>query len=132
MSHSNIQYTKNRWIFTIVGLLFYIVDVIMDVVVALKYFQEKLYVWAGLTLVFVLAGLLVTHIFSYAWYIDDMNDVIINPEGRETISGMSKGRLTVLHLFGMGIFTRYVDLILKRCFLLNVHDVFGANQHELK
>lgn len=45
--------------------------------------------------------------FSFAWYRDDMNDVLINPEGKTTILGMSKGGLAVLHLFGTGIFTRY-------------------------
>lgn len=107
MSNPESKYTKRRWILTIFGLLLYIVDIFMDVAVALKYFQDKDYVWAGLTMVFILVGLVVTQIFSYAWYIDDMNDVMINPEGKEEISGMSKGVLTVIHLFGMGIFTRY-------------------------
>lgn len=87
----------------------YVVDIWTDIGLALKYFQEKHYVWTGLTLVFVLVGLLVTQIFSYAWYKDDMNDVLINSEGNPTLSGMSKDGLAVLHLFGMGIFTRYDD-----------------------
>lgn len=107
MRHSDIQYTKLRWLLTIAGLVLYVVDIWTDIGLALKYFQQKQYVWTGLTLVFVLAGLLVTQIFSYAWYWDDMNDVLRNPEGKTTISGMSKGGLVVLHLFGMGNFTRY-------------------------
>ncbi|GAA6217377.1 XK-related protein 9 [Lates japonicus] len=115
MPQSNIQYTKLRWLLTIVGLVLYVVDIWTDIGLALKYFQEKQYVWTGLTLVFVLAGLLVTQIFSYAWYRDDTNDVVMNPEGKETILGMSKGGLVTLHLFGVGIFTRYYHL-LKRGF----------------
>ncbi|XP_076617858.1 XK-related protein 9 [Chaetodon auriga] len=111
MLQSDIQYTKVRWLLTIAGLFLYVVDIWTDIGLALKYFQEKHFVWTGLTLVFVLAGLLVTQIFSYAWYKDDMNDVWINPEGRPTISGMSKGGLAVLHLFGFGIFTRYYHLL---------------------
>ena len=75
-------------------------DIWTDVVLALKYFQEREFVWTGLTLMFVLAGLLLTQIFSYAWYRDDMAE-------KETISGMSKGGLAALHLLGIGIFTRY-------------------------
>lgn len=107
MPQSNIQYTKLRWLLTIAGLVLYVVDIWTDIGLALKYFQEKQYVWTGLTLVFVLAGLLVTQIFSYAWYRDDTNNVVMNPEGKETILGMSKGGLVTLHLFGVGIFTRY-------------------------
>lgn len=107
MPQSDIQYTKLRWLLTIGGLFLYVVDIWTDIGLALKYFQEKHFVWTGLTLAFVLAGLLVTQIFSYAWYRDDMHDVLINPEGKTTLLGMSKGGLAVLHLFGMGIFTRY-------------------------
>ncbi|XP_044031525.1 XK-related protein 9 [Siniperca chuatsi] len=111
MLQSDIQYTKLRWFLTIAGLFLYVVDIWTDIGLALKYFQDKHLGWTGLTLVFVLAGLLVTQIFSHAWYKDDMNDVLINPEGKTTISGMSKGGLAVLHLFGMGIFTRYYHLL---------------------
>ncbi|KAF3703552.1 XK-related protein 9 [Channa argus] len=112
MPHSDYQYTKLRWLLTVAGLLLYVVDIWTDIVLALKYFQEKQFVWTVLTLVFVLTGQLVTQAFSYAWYCDDMNDVLINPSGI-TISGMSKCKLTVIHLFGMGIFTRYYHLLKK-------------------
>lgn len=107
MLQSDIQYTKLRWLLTIGGLFIYLADICTDIGLSLKYFHEKHFVWAGLNLMFVLAGLLVTQIFSFAWYRDDMNDVLINPEGKTTILGMSKGGLAVLHLFGTGIFTRY-------------------------
>lgn len=107
MLQSDSQYTKLRWLLTIAGLFLYVVDIWTDVALALKYFQQNHFVWAGLTLVFVLAGLLVTQIFSYAWYTDDMSAALINAEVKPTISGLSKGRLAVLHLFGVGIFTRY-------------------------
>lgn len=102
-----VQYTKLRWFLTVAGLLLYVVDIWTDIGLALKYFQEKHFVWTGLTLVFVVAGLLVTQIFSSAWYRDDMNDALLNPKGKTTMSGMSKRGLVVLHLFGAGIFMRY-------------------------
>ncbi|XP_074478106.1 XK-related protein 9 [Sebastes fasciatus] len=113
MLQSDSQYTKLRWLLTIAGLFLYVVDIWTDVALALKYFQQNHFVWAGLTLVFVLAGLLVTQIFSYAWYTDDMSAALINAEVKPTISGLSKGRLAVLHLFGVGIFTRYYHMLKK-------------------
>ncbi|XP_067108057.1 XK-related protein 9 isoform X2 [Osmerus mordax] len=60
-----------------------------------------------------LLGGLSTQIFSYAWYRDDMRNVLINPDGNSRISGMSKCGLTLLHLSGMGVFTRYYHLLKK-------------------
>ncbi|KAL7374078.1 hypothetical protein ABVT39_021406 [Epinephelus coioides] len=116
MPQPDIQYTKLRWLLTIVGLVLYVVDICTDVGLALKYFREKHFVWTALTLVFVLAGLLVTQIFSYAWYRDDMNEFQADTVGEPSIStipGMSTGGLAVLHVFGMGIFTRYYHLLNK-------------------
>lgn len=107
MPHTGIQYTKLRWLLTIGGLILYIVDIGTDIQLALRYFQEEHYTWGALTLVFVLAGLLVTQTFSYAWYRDDVQNVLINPEGKSSIHGMSAGGLAVAHLAGVGIFTRY-------------------------
>ncbi|KAM8822827.1 XK-related protein 9 [Spinachia spinachia] len=115
MQPVDIQYTKLRWLLTIGGLLLYVGDVGTDIGLAVRYFQKGDSVWARLTLAFVLAGLLVTQIFSYAWYEDDMNDVVMNAVGKPTVSGPSKGSLVVLHLSGVGIFSRYHHL-LKRGF----------------
>ncbi|XP_068160275.1 XK-related protein 9 [Antennarius striatus] len=111
MLQSELQYTKARWLLSLAGLVLYLIDIWTDIGLALKYFQEKHFVWTGLTLVFVLAGLLVTQIFSHAWYSDDLNDVRITPEGTQTISGMSRGGLIVRHFFCMGVFTRYYQLL---------------------
>lgn len=105
MLQSDVQYTNLRWLFTIAGLLLYVVDIWTDIGLALKYFQEKHFVWTALTLLFVLAGLLVAQIFSYAWFKDDMNCGLLNPKGKTT--GMLKCGLLVLHLFAVGIFMRY-------------------------
>lgn len=113
MLQSDNQYSKLRWFLTLVGLFFYVFDIWTDVGLALKHFQDRHYVWSGLTVSFVLTGLLVTQIFSFAWYWDDMSNVFINPQGKSSISGQTKCGLAALHVFGMGIFTRYYHLLKK-------------------
>ncbi|TNN88948.1 XK-related protein 9 [Liparis tanakae] len=113
MLPSDILYTKLRWLLTIAGLLLYVGDIWTDIQLAVKYFQESHFVWTGLTLMFVLVGLLVTQVFSHTWYRDDMTDVLMNAEGTPRISSLSKGGLVFLHLFGMGVFTRYYYLLRK-------------------
>nr|XP_046228026.1 XK-related protein 9 [Scatophagus argus] len=111
MHQSDIQYRKVRWFLTIVGLLLYVVDTGTDIKRTIRYIFEKHFLWAGLSVLFNLAGLVVTQIFSYVWYRDDMKNVLINPEGKTPVSGMSKVGLAVLHLLGMGIFARYYHLL---------------------
>ncbi|XP_033841736.1 XK-related protein 9 [Periophthalmus magnuspinnatus] len=110
---STSEYTKLRWGLTIAGLCLYAADIWTDICLALTYYQEEHYLWAGLTLAFILTGMLVSQIFSFAWYWDDMNDFFINPNGKATQAGLSKSGLGALHVFGLGIFTRYYQLLKK-------------------
>uniref|UniRef100_A0A3Q1EGA4 XK-related protein n=1 Tax=Acanthochromis polyacanthus TaxID=80966 RepID=A0A3Q1EGA4_9TELE len=113
MLQSDNQYSKLRWLLTLGGLFLYVFDIWTDVGLALKHFQDGHYVWSGLTVMFVLTGLLVTQIFSIAWYWDDMSNVFINPQGKSSTSGRTKCGLAALHVFGMGVFTRYYHLLKK-------------------
>ncbi|KAM6976506.1 XK-related protein 9 [Aplochiton taeniatus] len=113
MIPSHSRYGHWRWILTIVGLILYVVDIGTDIGVGVQFYANYQLVWSGLTLLFVLVGLVVTQIFSYAWYSDDMNNPMVNPEGNRTTSGMSKAGLVSFHLFGMGLFTRYYHLLNK-------------------
>lgn len=97
------QYTKVQWCFTIFSLMLYVSDIVTDTRLAFRYFQEGHFLWMGLTLLFILVGLLVTQAFSYAWSTEDLNDDVVIPEGQPDTS---KCELTVLHLIGMGIFIR--------------------------
>lgn len=103
MPQSDSQYTKVQWFFTIFSLTLYVSDIVTDTRLAFRYFQEGHFLWMGLTLLFILVGLLVTQAFSYAWSTDDLNDAVLIPEGQPDTS---KCELAVLHLFGMGIFIR--------------------------
>lgn len=102
MSH----FSKPRWFLSIAGLLMYMADICTDTVLVFVYFKEQQLVFGALTLLFVVVGLLVTQIFSSAWYRDDTNRGLIKAEAKATLPGLSKCRLTALHLLGAGIFVR--------------------------
>ncbi|XP_049605071.1 XK-related protein 9 [Syngnathus scovelli] len=111
MPQADIRYTKLRWLLTLVGLLLYVVDIWTDVGLSIKYLLDGRYICSALIFSFILAGLLVTQIFSHAWYEDDLEDALVNSRGQATVLGMSKGKLVVFHLCGAGIFTRYYHLL---------------------
>lgn len=104
MQQSDAQFSKLRWLLTLGGLFLYVGDIGTDIGLALMYFRESQYTWTGLTVMFILIGMLVTQTFSYAWFWDDMK------KGELIAAGGSKRLFTALHVFGMGIFTRYATV----------------------
>lgn len=104
MLQPETQYTKLRWFFTIFGLSLYVLDIVTDVQLVVKYFMEGEFLWMGLTLGFILAGVLVRQSFSYAWYGDDLKEGVLDAEEKRA----AKWEL-VLHIFGVGIFMRYTQ-----------------------
>ncbi|XP_017261952.1 XK-related protein 9 [Kryptolebias marmoratus] len=105
MEQSDTRFSKLRWLLAVGGLVLYVVDTGTDVALVVGYFLDKQYTWSGLTVMFILTGMLVTQIFSYAWFRDDMKN------GEQITAGMSKSKSAALHVFGMGIFTRYYHLL---------------------
>ncbi|XP_077592531.1 XK-related protein 9 [Stigmatopora nigra] len=108
---TDLRYTKLRWLLTVIGLLFYFTDIWTDLGLSLKYLLDEDYIWSALTLSFVLAGLLVTQIFSHAWYEDDLDEALIDPRRESVAWGASRRTLVVIHLCGFGIFSRYYHLL---------------------
>lgn len=90
-----------RFAWTVFGILTYILDIGADIWVAFQYFDKGHYSWFALTLVFVLIATVTIQIFSLSWFSDDP------PESSDT-RRCSPGQITVVHLFQMGIFIRYV------------------------
>lgn len=120
-----MAFSRFRWICTLIGLIFSVVDIASDFLLSLQYFREGHYTWFGLTLLFILAGSLCAQIFSYSWFRDDCNI--------EEETNAQTTRTGLLHLLHLGFFTRYYDL-LKRSFSCvwradsrssNVRELFG-------
>ncbi|XP_052339994.1 XK-related protein 9-like [Oncorhynchus keta] len=111
MLQTDSEFTKTRWICTVIGLGFYLVDIVTDVGLAVNYFLVGDLVWAALTLLFVVVGSAATQVFSYTWYRDDMRKPLANPGGDGLICEMNRGGLIGLHVMQTGIFTRYHDLL---------------------
>ncbi|XP_015243592.1 PREDICTED: XK-related protein 9 [Cyprinodon variegatus] len=99
---SDMRYSRQRWLLTLCGLLLYLGDICTDTALAVRYFQETQYVWSGMTALFIITGLTVNQVFSYAWFLEKMEE---DKEDDE------KGQYLALHAFGMGILVRYYHLL---------------------
>lgn len=92
-----MKYTKSNFMMSVVGIIIYITDLIVDIWVSVRFFHEGQYVFGVLTVSFMLVGTLVVQCFSYSWYKSDLKKA-----GQE-----SQHRFLLLHCLQGGIFTRY-------------------------
>lgn len=122
MPQSGTGYSKQRWLLTICGLFLYLMDICTDTALAVRYFKETHYVWSGMTALFIIGGLMVNQIFSYAWFLDDYRETKDKNEGEQALDCRRKRKVLALHVFGMGIFFRYVH-----AWMSSTQDLQGAN-----
>ncbi|XP_010884285.1 XK-related protein 9 [Esox lucius] len=106
MIQTESEFTKLRWWVTILGLLFYLADILTDVALSVSFFRGEYLLWAGLTVLFVVVGSMVTQIFSYTWYRDDMRNTLV-----QTGTYQKMGGLVGIHVTQMGMFNRYYWLL---------------------
>lgn len=89
--------------FTCGGLLLLLVDIVLDIVAVVDFYQEKEYVSLGLLLLFLVGSSVLVQVFSWLWYNDEGFESRTRTKA-ETILGRRKLRL--LHIFQLGIYVR--------------------------
>ncbi|KAM9689730.1 XK-related protein 9 isoform 1-T1 [Dama dama] len=92
-----MKYTKLNFMMSVLGIMIYVTDLIMDIWVSVRFFHERQYVFGVLTVSFMLFGTLVVQCFSYSWFKADFKEA-----GQE-----SHHCLLLLHCLQGGVFTRY-------------------------
>ncbi|XP_062841914.1 XK-related protein 9 [Trichomycterus rosablanca] len=116
MDRGDGEFTKFRWICTVIGMIFSVVDIGSDLLLSAQYCWKGYYAWFGLTVSFILVGSLCAQIFSYSWFRDDLREEELRREDdvrREEQA--STPCQALLHLLQLGFYERYCDL-LKRSF----------------
>uniref|UniRef100_A0A8C9PM47 XK-related protein n=1 Tax=Spermophilus dauricus TaxID=99837 RepID=A0A8C9PM47_SPEDA len=92
-----MKYTKCNFMMSVLGIIIYVADLIVDIWVSVRFFHEGQYIFGILTLSFMLFGTLVVQCFSYSWFKADLNKA-----GQEI-----QHCFLLLHCLQGGVFTRY-------------------------
>uniref|UniRef100_A0A8D1FA56 XK-related protein n=1 Tax=Sus scrofa TaxID=9823 RepID=A0A8D1FA56_PIG len=93
-----MKYTKLDFVTSVLGIIIYIIDLIVDIWVSIRFFHEGQYVPGVLTVSFVLFGTLVVQCFSYSWFKADLKKA-----GQEI-----QHCFLLLHCLQGGVFTSQV------------------------
>lgn len=92
-----MKYTRCNFAVSVFGIIIYVADLVADILLCVKYFHDRQYVFGVLTLSFVLCGTLIVQCFSYSWLKDDLKKT-----GQE-----NEHSFLLLHCLQGGVFTRY-------------------------
>uniref|UniRef100_A0A452UWU8 XK-related protein n=1 Tax=Ursus maritimus TaxID=29073 RepID=A0A452UWU8_URSMA len=91
-----MKYTKLNFMLSVLGIIIYITDLIVDIWVSVRFFCEGRNVFGILTVSFMLFGTLVVQCFSYSWFKADLKKA-----GQE-----NQHCFLLLHCLQGGVFTR--------------------------
>lgn len=105
---AGLKYSPVDFIFTIVGLICLLLDIVLDVVAAVSFYQDEQYVSLGLLLLFLLGSSVLVQVYSCLWY---------SYEGFRRLTkverSLSRRQLKLLHVFQLGIYLRFESFL--RC-----------------
>ncbi|XP_010871426.5 XK-related protein 8 [Esox lucius] len=101
------KYPFSDFLFTVVGLFCFVLDMVLDVWAVASFYLEGEYVYMGMLVFLLLGSSLLVQAFSLLWYLCDK-------DGTETRTGglvKNLRSLKILHVFQMGVFVRYAGVV---------------------
>ncbi|KAL7829272.1 hypothetical protein AOLI_G00301570 [Acnodon oligacanthus] len=91
----------------LLGFVFFLVDVVLDVLNIVSLYQKGEYVYVGLLIAVLLASSVLAQVYSWMWYSDCKETL----ESRVEKSARRHGLIGLLHIFQLGMFLRFVGVV---------------------
>lgn len=95
------SYSPWDFVFTCLGLIFLLLDIGLDILALVTFYQEKSHVCLGLLLLFLLGSSVLVQAFSWLWYSYENFSRHTRVE-----KCPSPGQLLLLHVLQLGIYFR--------------------------
>ncbi|XP_077598893.1 XK-related protein 8-like [Stigmatopora nigra] len=108
------QFSKLDCFLTYVGLVFLLLDIVLDVLTVVAFYQEGEYVYLGVSVVLLVGSSLLGQIYSWLWYSYDENGEMVTKVQKH----LRPCQLKVVHILQLGVFLRratVVDLTTHSC-----------------
>ncbi|XP_030597689.1 XK-related protein 8-like [Archocentrus centrarchus] len=108
MSDTRAEFRYSCWdfLFTCIGLPLFLLDIVLDVLAAVSFYQEKAFVCLGVLLLLLVGSSLLAQAYSWLWYSYDGFQMKTKVEQLP-----SRGLLGLLHLFQLGIYFRHAGVL---------------------
>ena len=89
---------------TLVGLVFFLVDIGLDVWAVVHFYSEGDFIYLALLVTFLVGSSVLGQLFSWLWYRYEDWETRTAAEG-----SVSKGVLQALHVLQLGVYLRYLS-----------------------
>lgn len=99
------QFSKLDFLFTCLGLLFLLLDIVLDVYAVVKFYQEKAYVSLSILVVLLLGSSVLVQTFSWLWYRYENFRRETKAENYPSVI-----QLKLLHVLQLGIYIRHAGV----------------------
>ncbi|XP_058475515.1 XK-related protein 8-like [Solea solea] len=103
---AEFKYSRVDFILTCLGLVFLVVDIALDIIAVVSFYQEKEYVSLGILLFFLLGSSMLVQAFSWLFYSYENLKRFTKVE-----KSLSLFQLRLLHVFQLGIYIRHAGVI---------------------
>ncbi|XP_034748068.1 XK-related protein 8-like [Etheostoma cragini] len=100
------KYSLIDFLLVCVGLLFLLLDIVLDVYAVVSFYQEEAYVSLGILLLFLLGSSFLVQAFSWLWYSYEHFERLTKVE-----KCLSQCQLKILHVFQLGIYFRHAGVV---------------------
>ncbi|XP_056335876.1 XK-related protein 8-like [Danio aesculapii] len=101
------HYSLWEYLFSWVGLLFFLLDIVMDILTVVSLYQEENYVSMGLMIFFLLGSSVLLQVFSWIWYSDSLDELETEVEK----FAKEKKLMKPFHFLQLGVYLRYTGLM---------------------
>ncbi|KAL6099440.1 xkr8 [Pungitius sinensis] len=100
------KFSRLDFLLTCVGLVFLLLDIVLDIVAVVAFYQERAYASLGILLLLLLGSSVLVQTFSWLWYSYDRFKRTTKVE-----NCLTKGQLKLLHMLQLGIYLRHAGVV---------------------
>lgn len=102
----NFKYLCVDFLFTCLGLVFLLLDIVLDILAAVSFYQEKAYVCLSMLVLFLVVSSVLVQAFSWLWYsYEDFQ------RWTKVEKYLSLTQLKLLHVLQLGIYFRHAGVV---------------------
>ncbi|XP_074468452.1 XK-related protein 8-like [Sebastes fasciatus] len=100
------KYSPVDFLFICLGLLFLLLDIVLDIFAVVTFYQEKAYVSLVILVLLLLVSSFLVQAFSWLWYNDEGSERQTKVE-----KCLSRSQLALLHVLQLGIYFRHAGVV---------------------
>uniref|UniRef100_A0A672MFH1 XK-related protein n=2 Tax=Sinocyclocheilus grahami TaxID=75366 RepID=A0A672MFH1_SINGR len=101
------HYSLLEYLFTLVGLLLFLLDIALDIWTVVSFYQDGAYVYMAVMIFLLLGSSVLLQVFSWLWYSDSLEKI------ETKVEKFAYRRLLIqpFHFLQLGVYLRYAGVI---------------------